>query len=212
MALLSIAPCLQWWWIDNSLPGGSSRTQGFCVLTLPTSTKGRMAQPGGGRELWQSARPTPVKFAFCLPRVKLAKTFQVSNLETCQFDFSQWKNGMFVHKINFLKKSIFQEGHVLSENPPDWTFPNAFNVNLHLLWRQHTRTAKYGLSKGLMRVCSWNFPHPTACINTPLYLPLKSVHGCEKSMIWMNKIQFEQDQVARSHCKWDAMQRCLLNA
>lgn len=133
--------------VDWQQPSRSiSSTQGFCALTLPTSTYGRVAQPGGGRELWQSAWPTPVKSASCLPRVKLAKTFQVRNLETCQLDFSQGKNGIFFSQNNFFyKKSIFQEGHVLSENPPDWKFRNTFNENLHLLWRQHTRTAKYSL-------------------------------------------------------------------
>lgn len=49
----------------------------------------------------------------------------------------------------------------------------------------------------LVRVCGWNFPLHTEFMNTPLYLPLKGVHGCKNNMIWMKKIQFEQDQAAR---------------
>lgn len=77
-------------------------------LPLLPAWWGRVVQPGGGKssgaQLWQSAQPTLVKFAFCLQKVKLTKTFQVRSLETCQFDFSQWKNGIFVHKINLKKK------------------------------------------------------------------------------------------------------------
>lgn len=131
-------------------------------LPLLPAWWGRVVQPGGGKssgtQLWQSAQPMLVKFTFCLQKVKLTKTFQVRSLETCQFDFSQWKNGIFVHKINKKKKkSILQEGHVLLENPSDWTFPTSFTDNLYLLWKQHKRSAKYTLTVGIIRIYGWQF-------------------------------------------------------
>lgn len=144
-------------------------------------------ESGGGRELWHSAQPTPVKFTFCLPRVRLAKTFQVRNLETCQFDFSLWKNGIFVHKINFLKNQFFKKG-MFSQKILLTELSQIPSMGICLCWGGSIQGLQNMDSDGLMWDCVWNLPHPTAFMNMPLYLPLKGVHGCEKSTIWMNKI------------------------
>lgn len=44
---------------------------------------------------------------------------------------------------------------------------------------------------------SFEFTHSIADMNTLLYLTLKGVTSCANSMVWTNKIQFQQDQEAK---------------
>lgn len=146
LALLSIAPCLQWWWIDNNLPGAAAAPR---VSVLSPFQPARMGEWLSLEEAESSDSLPGQRLSNLLPACREWSWLKPSRWGTWRpvsLIFPRGKMEFFFSQNNFFyKKSIFQEGHVLSENPPDWKFPNTFNENLHLLWRQHTRTAKYSL-------------------------------------------------------------------